>query len=638
LYSSESSSWKIADFGLTSEATSNHFVTTRYGRGKPCYRAPELISELPFYNNKVDIWSLGCIICELLTGKKRFSGDYAVLQYMMDDGNRLRLLDERHSPDDEWLLNAFFVTYLLSRDPRNRPSVMHLESLYQIPIVLLQSGVSISNEGFEWTALDVLSATDRMDLVLGLVETMLTAGIDFGFCSSYHELGKKLLLRAATNRERKLIKALLTANLTLTDLTFDAVLKGDLNMIEFLLECGAEIELRNHNDETLLHCAALAGQVGVLKFLLGSGANVHAVVREDNSGLTPLHYAAVGGDPEVVKILLQVGADPYATSNKGVTVLNIAALNIQTEVVKLLLPYDNREMLSELYDLNWTERYKLAWDGSQRTREVDMYDLPLHLKRTGAGWYALFNKDITRDLDISLVHILHIGSAVTCVCFSKDANYVAAATKEAVKIFQIRSGNMIGSIVNDCGDGTKKASSRPHPFKCICFDPNTDSDIVTGGDAIVISVWDIRAQRIKRLLVGHESRILSLEISRSGCLVSAANDRTVRLWDLRSGHALLTVKTDRFPFCNVAISPNAKIIAAVSFKPEVRRSNVCLWNEDGVLLETFTLEATEVVSLAFSPTGEELVTGSYQSINNGMCRRSGSQSGANCWVGVASLR
>jgi len=55
--------WKIADFGLASDGTSKKLHTTRDGRGTPCYRAPEFIQESACYNNKVDIWSLGCILC-----------------------------------------------------------------------------------------------------------------------------------------------------------------------------------------------------------------------------------------------------------------------------------------------------------------------------------------------------------------------------------------------------------------------------------------------------------------------------------------------------------------------------------------------------------------------------------------------
>jgi len=43
----------------------------------------------PGYNNKVDIWSLGCILYELVVGSKAFSHDFATLQYAQ--GNEVEL-------------------------------------------------------------------------------------------------------------------------------------------------------------------------------------------------------------------------------------------------------------------------------------------------------------------------------------------------------------------------------------------------------------------------------------------------------------------------------------------------------------------------------------------------------------------
>jgi len=82
MFSLRDTTWKITDFGLASEGTSKKLVTSNYGRGKPSYRAPELIlNSKSGFNNKVDIWSLGCILFEMVTGTKAFNGDHAVLQY-----------------------------------------------------------------------------------------------------------------------------------------------------------------------------------------------------------------------------------------------------------------------------------------------------------------------------------------------------------------------------------------------------------------------------------------------------------------------------------------------------------------------------------------------------------------------------
>nr|XP_056723453.1 mitogen-activated protein kinase 13 isoform X1 [Euleptes europaea] len=64
---------KILDFGLARHADSEMtgYVVTRW------YRAPEVILNWMHYNQNVDVWSVGCIMAEMLTGKTLFKGkDY----------------------------------------------------------------------------------------------------------------------------------------------------------------------------------------------------------------------------------------------------------------------------------------------------------------------------------------------------------------------------------------------------------------------------------------------------------------------------------------------------------------------------------------------------------------------------------
>ena len=43
-------------------------------QGTPLYMAPELIEEKP-YDHTADLWSLGCILYELLVGQPPFDGE-----------------------------------------------------------------------------------------------------------------------------------------------------------------------------------------------------------------------------------------------------------------------------------------------------------------------------------------------------------------------------------------------------------------------------------------------------------------------------------------------------------------------------------------------------------------------------------
>lgn len=51
------------------------YVATRW------YRAPEIMLNWMHYNQTVDIWSVGCIMAELLTGCTLFPGSDRILSF-----------------------------------------------------------------------------------------------------------------------------------------------------------------------------------------------------------------------------------------------------------------------------------------------------------------------------------------------------------------------------------------------------------------------------------------------------------------------------------------------------------------------------------------------------------------------------
>ncbi|CAN1254049.1 Mitogen-activated protein kinase homolog MMK2 [Linum perenne] len=82
---------KIGDFGLARTTSETDFMTeyvvTRW------YRAPELLLNCSEYTAAIDIWSVGCILAEIMTGEPLFPGtDYV---------HQLRLITELiGTPDD----------------------------------------------------------------------------------------------------------------------------------------------------------------------------------------------------------------------------------------------------------------------------------------------------------------------------------------------------------------------------------------------------------------------------------------------------------------------------------------------------------------------------------------------------------
>jgi serine/threonine protein kinase len=78
--------WKIADFGMTMEGSSKRPKTTKLSRGTASYRAPELFSSSPTFTQSVDMWAVGCILFELITGREAFDGDWGTLQFVQSNG------------------------------------------------------------------------------------------------------------------------------------------------------------------------------------------------------------------------------------------------------------------------------------------------------------------------------------------------------------------------------------------------------------------------------------------------------------------------------------------------------------------------------------------------------------------------
>lgn len=60
-----------------------------------------------------------------------------------------------------------------------------------------------------------------------------------------------------------------------------------------------------------MHVACHFGQVNMVKFLLENGAQVNTTTK---MGYTPLHQAAQQGHPIIIKILLEHGASPNAVT------------------------------------------------------------------------------------------------------------------------------------------------------------------------------------------------------------------------------------------------------------------------------------------------------------------------------------
>ncbi len=102
---------------------------------------------------------------------------------------------------------------------------------------------------------------------------------------------------------------------------------GSVARIRALIDCGADVNARNHKGQTALHCAAKAGFVNIVSLLLEHGTEVDL---QDDEGQTPLLTALRSTIKnkdnlrEVIRLLAAAGANPNSTDRRGYSPLSIA--------------------------------------------------------------------------------------------------------------------------------------------------------------------------------------------------------------------------------------------------------------------------------------------------------------------------
>jgi NIMA (never in mitosis gene a)-related kinase len=107
---------KIGDFGIARVLQST-YDCAQTAIGTPYYLSPEICQEKP-YNQKSDIWSLGCILYEMLTLKHAFDANNI-------KGLVLKILKGTYPPiPPQYSDNVKnLVAELLIKDPKKRPSI-----------------------------------------------------------------------------------------------------------------------------------------------------------------------------------------------------------------------------------------------------------------------------------------------------------------------------------------------------------------------------------------------------------------------------------------------------------------------------------------------------------------------------------
>lgn len=146
-----------------------------------------------------------------------------------------------------------------------------------------------------------------------------------------------------------------------------------------------------------------------------------------------------------------------------------------------------------------------------------------------------------------------------------------------------------------------------------------DGQTLVSGGRENINIWNLKTGEVVETLKGHEQEVDLLSISNNGRILasSGSSDKTINIWNLRTGKLINTLSVD-VRIDSLAISPDGRILVIGSGEYRSPGNTFILtikiYNlETGELLKTLTGHKNGVYSLAISPDGQTLVSGSRDS-------------------------
>ncbi len=209
----------------------------------------------------------------------------------------------------------------------------------------------------------------------------------------------------------------------------------------------------------------------------------------------------------------------------------------------------------------------------------------------------------------------HLSTEIYSAVYSTDGSTLTCGTESEIRFWNPQSGELLNNITEPSCD-----------VYSIAYSPDGKL-FATGGTSKKVRLWDTKTGRFLGSFSGHKEVISSVAFSPDGNLLASGggvnNQKTrnqkqtnrdfpVCLWEIRKGEMYLigdrltTLTEHTESVTSLAFSPDGKTLASGSHDKTIR-----LWDVDtGTSLKVLTDHEDAVTAITFSPDGITLVSGS----------------------------
>jgi WD40 repeat protein len=605
----------LTDFGL-SRRDEGEITVTLDGQiiGTPAYMSPEQAAgDQSQVDGRSDVYSLGVVLYELLTGELPFRGNKRMLlhQVLHDDPRPPRSLNDRIPRD----LETICLKAMAKDPPRRYVTARDLtddlgrylmgEPIRAKPVGQFERTIKWARRRPVAAALLVVSGLALAALVGAGVAMFYNSRLQTALDESLQQKGNAEAqrqiadqARAEAYHQRSLVRRLLylsrmgtayrawqDARITRVEELLDKQKRQngeeDLRSFEWhylkgLLSHGSLLTLKGHT--AALECVTFSSDG---KRIASGGSDHTARIWDADTGQEILTIKC--NDGPVATVAFSPDGKKLATGTGDWTrhPKKIGQLKIWDAAT-------GREMLSLQGHSGPINGVAFSSDGDQLAsassdQSVKVWDL-----QTGKPLFS-----ITGETD-----------RMYQVAFSPDGKYIAGSDGPYVKLW-------------DKATGKKVRSFQPGSYrvKSMAFNAGGGLLAATGNLPEMLFVWNLaNGQKLASLKPqGHTDWIRGVAFSPDGQrLATASEDRTVRIWDAHDLREIQSFKGHADRVHSVAFNPDGKRVASACADGTIKIWDATVAQEN--LLCKGDTDRSIVWSLSFSPDSQRLAAGSDQGV------------------------